>query len=147
MCCLRWVTVANVSKGHVRTYEGSFASVVVAAIDRCATTSEPSWVRSTTNGPESDVAVDGNLERTADLAHPGIAQASHPFDEDRYRDALDRIEIDARSPWDRVFVRVEDDLAGESANRRRARCDERSAQPRNGRISRKDHDGAATDVR
>jgi hypothetical protein len=92
------------------------------------------------------VAVDGHFECPAYGAHPVAAQCAEPIHEDRDRHALDRVQVDRTSPGDGIVTGLQDDLARESADRRRARRDDRSAQSGNGYVPRQHHNGTAPDV-
>jgi hypothetical protein len=61
-------------------------------------------------GGRGSGAIDGDLERGADLAHSRAAQSPETFDEDRDGDTLDRVEIHGAVTNDRVVVRVEPGL-------------------------------------
>src|SRR4051812_13283359 len=92
------------------------------------------------------VAVDGDLERLTDLTHLAVGEPTQPFDEDAQGDALHRIEIHSTSPWHRILVRLQDDLARQVANGRCAWRDEGAAQPRNRSVPRQHYDRAAADL-
>jgi len=92
------------------------------------------------------VTVHGDVERLTDGSHPLVSQPSQPLDKHRDRNALDRVEVDSRSQRDRVAVRLDDDLARETSNRRRTRRDERASQPWDCRIAREHDDWPPADV-
>jgi hypothetical protein len=72
---------------------------------------------------------DRDRESVADLAQAGVGETAESFDEHVDREALNRVEVDGRTPGDRIIVGFHDDLAGECANCRRARRDEHSPKP------------------
>jgi len=90
--------------------------------------------------------IDGDLEGGADVAHAGVAQAAEAFDEDRDRDALDRVQVHGAAARHRIVAGLEDDLAWEVADRGGARGDQGAPQPRDRRVSGQDDDWAAGDV-
>ncbi len=61
-------------------------------------------------------------------------------------DTFDRVQVDRRTPRDRINAGVENHFARESTNRRRTRRDDRAPKPRDGCVSGQDDDGAAADV-
>ena len=65
-----------------------------------------------------------HFERSADLQHSGVAEATEPLDEEPDGNRFDRVEVDGTSMSHRVIHRVEHDLAGEPANGRCARSDQ-----------------------
>ena len=71
-------------------------------------------------GSGSVGTVDSYCKGGADLAHSGVAQTPEPADEDRDRDAFDRVEVHCRTPRHRVVAWFEHDFADESSNRCRA---------------------------
>lgn len=83
----------------------------------------------------SALAVDGDVERFADLTHTLIAESAQALDQRSDRNALDRIEVDDRDDWDRVVRRFEEDLGRDVADRGCARPDQGAPQPRNRRVS------------
>ena len=83
---------------------------------------------------DSALTVDRDRESAADLAHAGVAETAESFDEDAERDALNRVEVDGRTPEDRIIVGGQDNLAGECPDCRRARRDEHSPKPWDRRI-------------
>jgi hypothetical protein len=86
------------------------------------------------------LAVDGDLERFADLPHTVVAESAQAVDQRSNRDALDRVEIDDRNEWDRVARRLEQDLGRDVANRGRARPDQSTPQTRDSSVTREyDH--------
>ncbi len=74
----------------------------------------------------SDRAVDCDSQRRAHLAHPFFAESPEPLNEDGSRHALLRIEIDGAESEDGVDPGLQDDLAREATDRRRARRRKRS---------------------
>ena len=80
-----------------------------------------------------------NVKCGADLTHTPIAETSNPLHQDRNRNTLDRIKVDSATATDRIIPWLEHHFASEVANRRCARRNQRSSQPRNGRIARKHH--------
>ncbi len=97
--------------------------------------------------PDSAVAVHGYVEGDADLTHPFIAEPAETLNEGRDRDALYRVEVYRRPPRNWIVTRLHHDLAGKTPDRRRAGRDERSPQPRNGRVTRQHDDRPPTDLR
>ncbi len=95
----------------------------------------------------SAFAVDGDLERVADLMHPVAAQTAQAFDERPDRNALDRIEIDDRDERNRVIRRLEENLGWDPADRSRAWADERTPETRDCGVSRKHNHRPAPDLR
>src|SRR6476659_8262785 len=81
----------------------------------------------------SAAAVDGDLERLADLAHAHAAKSAQAFDQRSYRNALDRIEIDDRYQRNRVVRGLEENLSRDSPDRGRARSDQCTTQTRDRR--------------
>ena len=67
-------------------------------------------------------AVDGNLQRPADLSHPHAAQCADPFDQHGGRHRLDRVQIDGTAATDRIFTGVENDLTRQTSDRGRTRA-------------------------
>jgi hypothetical protein len=57
-------------------------------------------------------AVNGDVDRCADLAHALIAETAQSLGECSDRDALDRVEIHYRRSGDGIFGRLEDDFTG-----------------------------------
>src|SRR5690348_1983066 len=55
----------------------------------------------------SGFAGHGDLEGLTNLAHPLIAEAAETLDQRCQRDALHRIEVDDRGPWDRILAWLE----------------------------------------
>src|SRR6185312_13188573 len=90
--------------------------------------------------------IDGDVERGAHFAHPVIAETSQSLHEGAYRHALDRIQIDRRALGYRVFVRLQDDLAGQTADGRRARRYQSAPQPWDGGIAGENDNRTATDL-
>lgn len=80
-------------------------------------------------------AVDGDRQGRANLAHPFIAEAAQPFDQDSGGDALDGVEIDSGSLRDRVISGFEYDFAGEAANSGGAGSYQRAPQSRDGGVT------------
>src|SRR5436190_6887609 len=76
----------------------------------------------------SAVAVDGDLERRADLTHAVVAESAESLEERSEGNALDGIEIDDRDERDRVVRRLEEDLGLDPADRGRARSDQCTPQ-------------------
>jgi len=96
---------------------------------------------------QGSAAVDGHVKSGADVVHSHRAQRAEPFDEDRDRNALHRVEVRHASTGDGVVAGLEQDLARQIADRRGARSDQRSPEPGNGSIARKHHDWPSSDVR
>jgi hypothetical protein len=94
----------------------------------------------------STPTVDRDVERAADLSHPGIGEAARSGDQHGKRDALDRVKVDRAGARDRIFARFQDDLAGKRADGRRAWCDERTSKSRDRGVTGQDHDRTPTDV-
>lgn len=97
----------------------------------------------------SSVAVDGdgNGQSSADIAHPVIAERAQPLDEHRHRDALYRIEVHGAALRDGIVARIENHLARQPPDVRRARRDKSAAQPGDGGVTREHHDRTTTDLR
>lgn len=81
-------------------------------------------------GHSASAAVHRDHQGSADLMHPRVCQAPESFDEDGKRDAFDRIKVDCRSQRYGIVPWFEKDLAGETAHRGRAGCDECSPMSR-----------------
>jgi hypothetical protein len=96
---------------------------------------------------QSAFAGDGDLEGFADLQHPLVAEAAETLDQRRQRDALERIEIDDRCAWHGIVARLQQHLAWNAADRRRARSDQRASKARNRRVSREHDYRTSTDLR
>jgi hypothetical protein len=88
----------------------------------------PVLVRALRAFRSSGLAVDRDGQRRTDLAHPGVGESAESFDEHRERHTLDRIEVHRRTLWDGIVTGLENDLAGQRADRRGARSDERATQ-------------------
>lgn len=80
-------------------------------------------------------AVNCDRKGTADLSHPRLGEAAEPVDEHSGRHALHRVEVDRRAPWNGILVRLQDDLAGQSTDRRRAGGYQCSLEPRDRRVA------------
>jgi hypothetical protein len=63
------------------------------------------------------------------LPHARVGQPSEPLDEDRERDALDRVHVDHTAAGYRVLAGLEADFTDEAADRRGAWCDECAPVP------------------
>ena len=74
----------------------------------------------------SELAVDGDAERHADLAHARIRQSAESIDEHADGNALDRVQIDCGTERNGIVCGLEDHFAGKPADRRRTGRDERS---------------------
>ena len=74
---------------------------------------------------KSGFAGDRDLEGSADLSHPLIAESAEALDERSERHALDRIEVDDGGPRDGVLVRLEQHLTWDTADCGCARTDQR----------------------
>src|SRR5664279_1481964 len=98
------------------------------------------------DGPGSFGTVDSHCEGGADLAHSRVAHAAQPADEDRDRDAFDRVEVHRRPAGHRVVTRFEHDFADEPSNRRRTRRDECATMSRDHRVAGQDDDWSTTDL-
>src|SRR5688572_23522190 len=100
-------------------------------------------------GPEvgrSSLAVDCDSKSGTDLFHPRVTETAEPLDQETGRHALDRVEVDSGSARDRVFTGLQHDLAGQVADGRCARADQRAPKSRDRRVSGEDHDRSSTDV-
>jgi hypothetical protein len=75
---------------------------------------------------ESDFAGDGDLQGSADLTHPLVAESAEALDERPQRHALDRIEVDDRGPWNGVLARLEQHLTRDTTDPCRAGPDQRA---------------------
>lgn len=82
-----------------------------------------------------DIAVNRDFERRADGAHPFAAENAESLDQDGDRDALHRIEVDGAPFGDGIVARLKDDLAGQTADRGRARRNQRAPQPGDRRVA------------
>jgi len=91
-------------------------------------------------------AVDSDLKGRADFAHPGVGKPAKSADQDYDRDAFDRVQVNRRTARDRVEIRLEDNLAGESPDGRRAWRDEGTSKSRDRGITRQDNNRAAADL-
>jgi hypothetical protein len=67
-------------------------------------------------------AVDRDGEGCADLPHARVGQPPESLDEDRDRDALDRVHVDNAAAGYRVLAGLEADFADEAADRGGAWC-------------------------
>jgi hypothetical protein len=92
-------------------------------------------------------AIHCNVERGAHFVHPCATEPTEAVHEYRNRDALNGVEIQRASPWNRIFLGLEHDFAEETADHRCARCDEGSAKPRDGNVTGEDDDRPTTDIR
>ena len=92
-------------------------------------------------------AVDRDLECLADLSHPDAAQSADPLDQHGGRHRLGRVQIDGTAATDRIVTGVENDLARQTSDRGRTRCNDRTTEPRDGNVTRQDHDWSSTDLR
>lgn len=88
-----------------------------------------------------------HLEGGAHLSHSLVTQPPESLHEHGDRNALERVEIDCAALRHRVIASFEDDLARQTAYRRRTRRDKGAAQPWDGSVAREHHDGAPTDLR
>ena len=121
----------------------------------CAPTDQARPAIGTRTGPDSrarglptsgSAAVDRDLERRADLAHPTIAQRPDPIHQHCDGDALDGVQVRRTTTRNRVIARLEDHLAGEPPDRGRAGGDERPTKPGDGGVAREDDDRSAPDL-
>jgi hypothetical protein len=96
--------------------------------------------------PASAVAVNSYIERCTDFTHTVVAEPSETLHQDGNRDTLDRVEVDRRPLRHWIVSRLDDNLAGETANCGGTRRDERAFQARNRRITREHDDRSPTDV-
>jgi hypothetical protein len=92
-------------------------------------------------------AVDCNLECLTDLSHPRAAQRTDPFDQCGGWHRLDRVQIDGTAASDRIFAGVENDLTRQTSDRGRTRRNDRTTEPRDGCVTRQDHNWSSTDLR
>jgi hypothetical protein len=60
----------------------------------------------------SSLAVDCDRKSGTDLVHPRVTEPAEPLDQDTGRHALDGVEVDGGSAWDRIFTGLQHDLAG-----------------------------------
>ena len=91
-------------------------------------------------------AVDRHLEGGANGAHAVVGKSAEPADQDRKRDAFDRVQVHRRTARDRVGIGFEDDFADEPTDRRRARCDQCAPMPRDHGVARQHNDRTPTDL-
>lgn len=91
-------------------------------------------------------AVDGYCERSAEVAHAVIAQRAEPLDKDGDRDALDGIQIDGTLLGDGIGSRLEQDLALQPTDCRRAGRDQGPAKPRDRGVPGQDHHRPPADL-
>jgi len=96
--------------------------------------------------PRSVGAVDRDLEGRTDVPHTGFGQPAQPAHEDCDRDALDRVQVDRRTPRDGIVNGFEDNLAGEPSDRCCAGSDERASEPWDRAVTGQHDDGASTDL-
>jgi hypothetical protein len=87
--------------------------------------------------------VDRDRKGWGDLPHARVGQPSEPLNEDRERDALDRVHIGHAAAGDRVLAALEPDFADEAADRGGARYDECVPVPGNLRRGRGRRPGGA----
>ncbi len=138
-------TVASACRNSRTTYAASDPPRVVGSLTRRRDRFVPAS-GSLPRHPALARAVDRNLKGSADLPHPSVGQPAKPADEYCDRDAFDRVQVDRRTPGDRVVTGFENDLAGEPSNRRRARRDECPSKPRDHRVAGQDNDRAPADL-
>ena len=58
------------------------------------------------------LAVDGDRECGADLAHARVRQSAKPVDKHCHRHTFDRVQVDGRTAGDGVVIGFEHDFAG-----------------------------------
>lgn len=92
-------------------------------------------------------AIDGDLEGLTHLSHAPVTQPADAIYQYADRDALHGIEIRDAALRNRVFSRLEQDLAGKPSNRCGAGGDESASQPRDGGVSREHDDGPPVEFR
>jgi hypothetical protein len=90
--------------------------------------------------------VDSHCKGGTDLAHSGVTQTPQPADEDRDRDAFDRVEVHRRTTRHGVVTGFEHDFADEPSNRRRTWSHERAEMARDHCVARQDDDRSTTDL-
>ena len=144
--CRAALRIARIRMGWCRDSSGSCAPRPECLADQEALRGCRSCPARFRNGP-SGLTVDRDREGAANVAQTSIGQAAQPLDKNAGRNALDRVEVDSRTPGDRVVARLENDLARERPDGCRARRDEHSPESRNRRVAREDHDGAPADLR
>ncbi len=99
------------------------------------------------NAARSGAAIDGHGERSADLAHLFVAEATEALNQHSDRNALNRVQVHRTAPSDRVLSGVEDNFARQSADGCGARGDKRATQARNRDITRQHDDRPTSDLR
>jgi hypothetical protein len=52
------------------------------------------------------LAVDGDRQRRTDLTHASVGEPADSLDEHGERNALDRIQVDRITLWDRIVARL-----------------------------------------
>ncbi len=95
---------------------------------------------------ESAWAVDGDRERAADFLHAVVGEPAKALYEDARRHTFYGVEVHCAVAWDWIVAGFQSDLAGESADRCRARCDECSSEPRDRSVTRQDDDGPPAEI-
>jgi hypothetical protein len=95
---------------------------------------------------ESGFTGDGDLQGSANLTHPLVAESAEALDERPQRHALDRVEVDDRGQWNGVLARLEQHLTRDTTDPRRAGSDHRASKARNRDVSREHHDRPAPDT-
>jgi hypothetical protein len=85
--------------------------------------------------PSGDT-VNGDRKGRADLTHAGVTESSKSLGQGGHADAFDGIEVDGRPGGDGIFTDFQHNLTPKSPNIRCTRRDERSAESRDGNVSR-----------
>jgi hypothetical protein len=106
------------------------------------------WTRSRglVSATWSSGAVHRHLEGRTNGAHPGVGKSAKPADQDRDRHTFDRVQVHGRTARDRVGIGLKNNLAGETPDCRRARCNQCAPKPRDRCVTRQHDDRAPTDL-
>jgi hypothetical protein len=113
--------------GHQERTSGSaLTKVRFAQCPVPSTTGHRADRRGCSPDAESDFAGDGDLQGSADLTHPLVAESAEALDERPQRHALDRVEVDDPGPWNGVLARLEQHLTRDTTDPCRAGPDQRA---------------------
>lgn len=91
-------------------------------------------------------AIDGNLQRLAQLSHSGVVEPPESLGEHPHRHAFDRVQVGNAGPRYRIRAGLQGDFACEPPNSGCARSDECSTEARDGGVSGKDYDRPASRI-
>jgi hypothetical protein len=133
-------------RGHVRPGRHAVHLRLSRRFDRPARQPRARSSRPLRSNRPSALTVDRDREGAADLSQAPVGQTAESFDQDAGCDTLDRVEVDGRTARDRIVAGFEDDLAGQRPDGCRARRDEHSPEPRDGRVARQDNDGTPANI-